>query len=203
MRPTLLLALAALALSACGGRPDYFLTPPPMASHHAEVRVSSLTVADMNLPTYAESVEIAVQSATGEVTLDEGALWADIPRRALTRHLVASLQARLSGQVAAEPWPAFDPPALRLEVAVDRMIGAPGGPFTFSGQYVVVSPESGRIVVSDRFAITLPAGAGLQGLVNAHARAVERLADEIAARLARWGGVSSSLTRRDVGHEVV
>lgn len=183
MRPTPLLALAALALAACGGRPDYFLTPPPLAPARAEVRAGSLAVVDMNLPTYAESVEIAVQSPTGEVTLDENALWADTPRRALTRHLVAALQARLTGQVAAEPWPAFDPPALRLEVAVDRMIGTPGGPFTFSGQYVVVSPESGNIVASDRFAITLPAGAGRQGLVNAHARAVERLADRIAGRL--------------------
>ncbi|PJN94517.1 hypothetical protein CNY89_14045 [Amaricoccus sp. HAR-UPW-R2A-40] len=63
------------------------------------------------------------------------------------------------------------------------MIGAPEGPFQFSGQYVLVSPASGRIVSTDRFAITTQAGPGPQGLVAAHARAVEALADQIAARV--------------------
>jgi uncharacterized lipoprotein YmbA len=150
--------------------------------------VASVAVADMNLPTYADAVEIAVLGPGGAVTLEKDALWADTPRRALTRHLVAALQDRLPrAQVSTEPWPAFDPPQLRVEVFVDRMIGAPEGPFDFSGQFVVVAQESGRIVASDRFAIGLQAGASYQGLVDAHARAVEALADRIVARVARVG----------------
>jgi uncharacterized lipoprotein YmbA len=191
MRTILPLALAgALALTACAGRPDYFLTPPaPSAA--AVGSAGSVAVADMSLPAYAETVEIAVLTETGAVQLSKDALWADTPRRALTRHLVAALQSRLNAQIATEPWPAFDPPALRLEVFVDRMIGAPEGPFQFSGQYVIVSNASGRVAASDRFALTLPAqGAGYQCLIDAHARAVEALADEIAARIARVGGVA-------------
>jgi len=189
-RPTLLALLAAAALAACGGRPDYFLTPPPATG--ARVASSgSVAVADVSLPAYAETVEIAVMTETGAVQLVKDALWADTPRRALTRHLVAALQSRLGAQIATEPWPAYDPPSLRLEVFVDRMIGAPGGAFQFSGQYVIVSNAAGRIVASDRFAVTLPPqGAGYQGLIDAHARAVEALADEIAARLARAGGLA-------------
>ncbi len=90
--------------------------------------------------------------------------------------------------MATEPWPAYESPDLRVEVFVDRMIGAPEGPFQFSGQYVIVSNLSGRVISSDRFAISLPAqGSGYQGLIDAHARAVEALADQIAARLARGG----------------
>jgi uncharacterized lipoprotein YmbA len=189
MRPTLLLTLAALALSACG-RPDYFLTPPPMTPDRPPVRVSSLAVADLGLPTYAESVEIAVQSPTGEVTLDEDALGPTPPAALSPATSSPPSRPAFPARSPPSPGPPSTPPALRLEVAVDRMIGTPGGPFTFSGQYVIVSPESGRITASDRFAITLPAGAGSQGLVNAHARAVERLADQIAGRLARGGGAS-------------
>jgi hypothetical protein len=189
MRPTLLALTAALALASCG-RPDYYLTPPPAGSARGGGG-SSLAVADMSLPAYAETVEIAALTETGAVQLARDALWADTPRRALTRHLVAALQARLAAQIATEPWPAFDPPALRLEVFVDRMIGAPEGPFAFEGQYVIVSSASGRVVASDRFAIALPPqGAGYQGLIDAHARAVEALADQIAARIARTGGLA-------------
>jgi len=190
MRPTLFVLAAALALAACAGRPDYYLTPPPAAGARA-AGAGSLGVADVSLPAYAETVEIAVLTETGAVQLAKDALWADTPRRALTRHLVAALQSRLSAQIATEPWPAFDPPALRLEVFVDRMIGAPEGPFQFAGQYVIVSNNSGRVVASDRFALTLPPqGAGYQGLIDAHARAIEALADQIAARVARTGGLA-------------
>ncbi len=190
MRPTLLLALAALALAACGGRPDYYLTPPPVAAAGTTSVLGSVAVADISLPAYAETVEIAVLTDTGAVQLSKNALWADTPRRALTRHLVAALQSRVNAQIATEPWPAFDSPSLRLEVFVDRMIGAPEGPFQFSGQYVIVSSTSGRVVSSDRFAVTLTAETpGYQGLIDAHARAIEALADRIAATLTRSGGI--------------
>jgi uncharacterized lipoprotein YmbA len=178
--------LVALALAACS-QPDYYLTPPPAASARAASSAGSLAVADISLPAYAEAIEIAVQDPSGAVALEKNALWADTPRRALTRHLVAALQSRLPSQISTEPWPSFDSPSLRLEVFVDRMIGAPEGPFQFAGQYVVVSPSSGAIVATDRFALTVQAGAGYQGLIDAHARAVEALADLIAARLARGG----------------
>ncbi len=181
--------VAALALSACS-QPDYFLVPPPAPTARAG-SASGIAVADMSLPTYAEAVEIAALTDTGAVSLDKSALWADTPRRALTRHLVASLQQRLNAQIATEPWPAFDPPSMRVEVFVDRMIGAPEGPFMFSGQYVIVSPTSGRIISSDRFSIELVAAQpGYQGLIDAHARAVEALADQIAARIVRSGGMT-------------
>lgn len=178
--PPLSLALLA-AVSACAPT-DYYLLPPEATAAPARVTGTSLAVADIELPAYAEALEIAALTSGGSVRLENNALWADTPRRALTRHLVASLQRRMGGLVAADPWPAFDPPALQLRVIVDRMIGAPDAALDFTGQYILVN-ASGRIVAADRFQITVPSqGPGYAGMLADHARAVELLADQIAAR---------------------
>ena len=172
---------AALALGACAS-PEYHLIPPPTPVARAPSPAASLAVADISLPSYAEALEIAVLTETGAVTLEDNALWADTPRRALTRQLVAALQQRLSGRIGAEPWPGFDGPALRVEVVVDRMIGAPAKPLEFAGQYIVTAPGSGRITASNRFAIGVPPqGDGYAALLAAHALAIDALADRIAA----------------------
>ena len=184
MRPPLpLMIAAALALGACAN-PDYYLLPPPQPVARLAAPVSSIAVAEISLPAYAEALEIATLAGPGAVTLNKNALWADTPRRALTRHLVAALEARLRARVGTEPWPAFDGPGLRVEVIADRFVGAPGGTVEFAGQYIVVDNDSGRITASDRFAIAVPTGGGgYEALMAAHARAVEQLADMIAARI--------------------
>ncbi len=178
-------ALSLLALTACGS-PDYYLLPAPQAQPaRLASPVSTVSVAEISLPAYAEAIEIATETAPGTLKLDGSASWADTPRRSLTRHLIAALEARLTAKVAAEPWPGFDRPGLSVEVTVDRLIGGPETPLVFSGQYVIVAPDSGRIFASERFAISVPAqNAGFTGLAAAHALAIERLADDIAARMA-------------------
>lgn len=188
LRPALPALALLLALAGCAGRPDYYLTPPPAAAARAAAPAGSVAVTEISLPAYAETVEIAALTETGAVQLAKDALWADTPRRALTRHLVASLQTRLSARISTEPWPAFESPDMRIEVFVDRMIGALDGPLQFSGQYVIASQLSGRVVAANRFAVTVPPqGPGYQGLIDAHARAIEALADEIAAAMGARG----------------
>lgn len=182
MRATLL--LAALALAACGGTPDYFLLPAPQPAQQASSPVSSVVVADMSLPAYASALEIASLTAPGVVTLDKTQLWADTPQRALTRQLSTALGERLRARVGTEPWPSFDNPGLRVEVTVDRFIGAEGGALDFAGQYFLISPSSGQITGGDRFAITVPSqGEGYPGLLAAHAVAIDRLAARIAGSI--------------------
>jgi uncharacterized lipoprotein YmbA len=177
-----LLLAAALAVAACGGDTSYYLLPPPGAAAR-QGSAGSIAVADISLPSYAGAIEIASLTGPGQAALAKQALWADTPQRALTRHLVASLEARLGARVLGEPWPGYDPPGLRIEVIVDRMIGSPGGGLEFSGQFVIVAVERGNIVAADRFALTVPSqGEGYPGLLAAHARAIELLADRIAAR---------------------
>ncbi len=179
-----LLAAAALALAACAGQPDYFLLPAPQPAARVAAPVGSIAVAEISLPAYAEAMEIAVMTGPGSAVADRQALWADTPRRALTRHLVAALDDRLNARVAAEPWPGYDPAGYRIEVIADRMIGTPGAEVEFAGQFIVVSPESGRVVATERFRVVTPvAGEDNAALMSAHARAVEVLADRIVARI--------------------
>ncbi len=179
------LVLACLALGACAGPPTYFLLPPTSAAVSRQASpVGSISVADINLPAYANALEIAALTGPGALKLDKTALWADLPQRAMTRNLAAALEARLRARVGTEPWPGFDSPGLRVEVIVDRMIGATGGGLDFAGQYDIVAPESGRVVAFERFSISVPAqGEGYPGLLAAHTRAIEQLADRIAASI--------------------
>jgi uncharacterized lipoprotein YmbA len=173
-------------LAACGAPPAYFILPPPEAAPQASAARTTISVAEISLPTYAENIEIATLAGPGTVAVDTKNLWADTPRRALTRHLVASLQARLGAQIATEPWPGLDRPALRVEVIADRMIGPVTGPLRFSGQYLIVSDFTGQIAVSKRFSFDIPVqGEGYPAFMAAHARAIEALADEIARAIAR------------------
>lgn len=183
-----LLAPPLLALLAGCGGPDYYLLPSEAAPARAAASRASVSVADIDLPAYAGALEIAKLGEGGAVRLETGALWADTPQRALTRHLVSALSSRLGGLVAADPWPAFDPPALQLRVIVDEMIGAPDAELDFAGQFFLVN-ASGRVVASDRFRFAVaPRGAGYPGLLASHARAIEELADQVAARVSARPG---------------
>ena len=160
-RPALAaLALLALLLAACGA-PSYYLLPPPAAvGPRRPPRSAPSSSPTSAVPTYVDALEIASLTGPETVDLSKRSLWADSPRRALTRHLAAALDARLAARVGTEPWPAFDAPGLRIEVIVDRMIGAPGGTLDFTGQYAIVSPTSGTLRALDRFAIAVPVADG-------------------------------------------
>ncbi len=178
------LVAAASALAGCGGGGTYYLLPPAPAATRQPSPVNGISVADIGLPTYASALEVAALTGPETVTLEKSSLWADDPTRALTRHLAAALEARLATHVGTEPWPGYDTPGLRVQVDVDRMIGAPSGGLDFAGQYVIIAPASGRITAADRFAISVPPqGEGFPGLLAAHARAIELLADRIAATI--------------------
>ena len=175
------LLLAALGLAGCGATPDYFLLPAPRPAQQVSSPVGSIVVADMSLPAYASALEIASLTAPGVVGLDKAQLWADTPQRALTRQLSTALGERLRARVGTEPWPGFDSPGLRVEVTVDRFIGAEGGALDFAGQYFLISPSSGQITGGDRFAFSVPSqGEGYPGLLAAHAVAIDLLAARIA-----------------------
>lgn len=177
--------LAALALAGCSSA-DFYLMPPPQApAARLNAPVSTISIAEMNLPSYADAIEMARLTGNGVLQLDDSANWADTPRRALSRHLAAALEARLTARVTTEPWPGFDSPGLRIEVTVDRLVGGPETAVEFTGQYIIIVPESGRIYLSDRFAIVSNiVTPGYAGLADAHGRAMDQLADRIATRIA-------------------
>ena len=175
--------VACLALAACGSETAYLLPQAP-AAQKLPSPVRGIALADVGLPSYASDVGLASLIAPETVKLSKSALWADDPTRAVTRHLAAAIEARLATHVVPDPWPGYDPPGLRIEVKVDRLIGATDGEVEFAGQYVLIEPESGRITAADRFAITVPSrGEGYPGLLAGEAHAIEVLAGQLVARI--------------------
>lgn len=184
--------VALLALAGCGSGTAYLLPPAAGQATRLPSPVRGIALADVSLPAYASDVEIAALVGPETVKLEKSALWADDPTRAVTRHLAAALEARLATFVVTEPWPGYDSPGLRVQVFVDRLVGSPSGGVEFSGQYVLLVPESGRITATDRFAIIIPPqGESFPGLMAGEARAIEALADRLAARISGRRAASS------------
>lgn len=191
MRPLPCLLALAVLVAGCGSSPNYYLLPPTEPAAPSAAAARTLAVAEVGLPSYAEAAEIALLGPDGVVSVDDDALWADEPRRAMTRHLIAALQTRLDAEIGGEPWPELERPELRLEVIADRMIAGPDGRLHFTGAYNIVAPESGRFVAADRFALAIPIrGEGYPALLAAHARALDTLADLLVPQLARLSGTS-------------
>jgi uncharacterized protein len=185
-RPALARLAVMLLLGACG-TPQYYLLPQqPQPAMQYSSGYRNIVVSDFSLPAYAEAIEIPALQPDGTVELQTNQSWADDPRRGLTRHFAAALQARLGARVSTDPWPGFaSDPELRVEVTIDRLIGAMGGSIDLEGQYFILRAQSGEIFASDRFRIQEPVqGEGTTAFVAAHGHAVEALADRIAARIA-------------------
>ena len=102
-RPLPFLAAALLALAACG-QPSCYLLPTPQPAPTRAAPVASVVVADVSLPAYADALEVATLTGPATLELPKRSLWADTPRRAMTRHLAAALDERLSAP-ASPPSP--------------------------------------------------------------------------------------------------
>ncbi len=186
MKKALLLLGVALVLGACGGNEDLFVLPRATPASEVAVRVQSIEVRDVVVPAYVADANILVQDADGALRPLGGALWADDPRTGITQALATRLDLGTSATAAAEPWPLFDGPDLRVQVIVERMIARADGLFEFSGQFAVVSPSGAQRDFLRRFDITTPhEGANPQSVADALGRALALLSDQITASIAR------------------
>jgi len=178
-------ALVALAGCAETALPSYYLLPTPEVSGSAPYSGGTIAVREMELPLYARLLEFASLNEDGSVDVSDANRWADEPPRAATRALVSALKQLTGAPLVAEPWPATVTPAIRVDVAVDRFIGdLTGGTLELSGQYRIVRQGGGDGDQSS-FTYRIPiAEPGYKALAAAHSRAIAKLAEEIALRIA-------------------
>ncbi|SLN24498.1 hypothetical protein AQS8620_00719 [Aquimixticola soesokkakensis] len=174
---------AVLLLAACGG-PDLRV---PVPSANSALRdpssIPSVELLTVSLPSYASSEQISTEQADGFISDKDAPLWSDDPARAVTLQLTRNLTEITGATVAPEPWPFDAYPAARIDVRVENMLATNAGLFQLSGQYYVSDTE-GRGRNSARFfEISEPlTGSDLGALAAARARAVVRLAEDIATR---------------------
>jgi uncharacterized lipoprotein YmbA len=175
-----------LALAACGDTAARYLVEPAPTAAPVALRLSSIEVRDAVLPAYAEDVQILAQDASGALVPIRGAEWADSSARAVTAALARSLDLQSTAAVASAPWPLSDGPAGRLDVRVDALVARADGTFQMAGQYAVSSFDAPGREALERFDIRVPLTAeGPGAIAAAQGQAIDRLAAQIVARLAR------------------
>lgn len=185
MTRQVLAALTLVLLGACGGEPLRFDLPPTAGpAERIPVSVGSVEVRDVSLPLYASQEPIFVEGPDGALTSDSSLLWADDPVRGFTEGLAFSLAAQTRARVAAEPWPFYDRPQVRVDVRVSRALPGRDGIYRLSGQYFVAATQGTAREVARRFDLAAPF-VELSAVSIAAAKA--QLIDELAARIARDG----------------
>lgn len=191
-------AALSLALAACAAAPPerrVALNPAETAAAVGATRPTAarlVGVRTVALPDYAEDEKIYVAAEDGALRPADGVLWADDPDRAITRALAASLDAGLSAEALAEPWPRVADPDLEIAVAFDRLAADSTGRVTAEGEYQLIRARARRPgLTQERFALsaggaTDPADARrFSNIAAAHAQVIaelaRRIADDIAA----------------------
>lgn len=175
----------SLLIAACGSDTQY-LVAPVGAEQQVALRVRSVELRDVVLPEYAEAPEILQQGADGGLRPIRGAVWGDGSARAVTGRLAASLAARTTARVAAEPWPLEGYPEAAVSVRIDRIVARADAQFEISGQFAIAAPERPGLETLQRFAVVVPVvGAGPGAIAQAKGAALDAIAAQIAGRLAR------------------
>ena len=183
--------LALCALSGCAAKVDekrLMLAPSPSVSA-ASVPAGLIALRQASLPDYARDPRIFLEGADGSLTVEEGQRWADAPDRFVTRRLAATLDAAVSADVVAEPWPRAARPDLVVEVYFDRLLGDATGSVRADGRFRLYRPEAEGVAFHD-FRLSARGGgpvggqAGYRAISEGYARVLADLAGEIGAKAA-------------------
>lgn len=179
---TLLPVVAVLGLAACTADEIRFASTAVEPTARITTRYSSVEVAEVTLPVYADSEEIFTEDATGALTA-LGPLWADDPSRAMTLQISRDLASITGAKVAPEPWPFRDYAAAKVDIRIEEMVATRSGLFRISGQFFV-APDAGGADRSVQFSVSapFPSSASASQIAAARAVATTKLAEDIAAR---------------------
>lgn len=170
-----------LTLAGCSETPDRFTVEPPEATETVRIAFGAVEVREVSLPAYAAADEITVRDASGNLTPESGALWADSPERAVALELARHLTDLTRARVASEPWPFEAFPDARLDVRFENLIAGDDGQFRASGQYFV-GVSDGRRERSGLFDLSVPFDpkGGPQAIALARGQVILDLASFIA-----------------------
>lgn len=186
----LIAVLLSAALAACAATQEpasYLLEAAPRAQPAGPLDGPALGLREVELPLYARRPQMATIGPGGEVSSSDLHRWAEEPPRAASRLIARALSASLARPVVVEPWPPGVAPAALVDVDVDYLIGALGGELRLGGQYRLTGVD-GSGGAARPFDMREPvAGETYGALAAAHGRALDALADLVAADLVAAG----------------
>lgn len=183
-----LLALCALALSAClGGRSPsvqfYNLSAAEAGSAGEELADEpAIAVGPVIFPKSLRRSQVVIRTGPNTVELDEFNRWAGSLSADFLDALGANLGALLGTErVSVYPAEARYPLDYRVTLDVDRFDGAPGTSLVLSARWTVSTGDDGNVLAVRHSRIENPvAGDSVADLVRAHDAAVADLGRQIA-----------------------
>ncbi|MEP3329429.1 PqiC family protein [Sedimentitalea sp.] len=171
-------------LGGCGESAARYLLDAPLPAQKVGVRVRTIEIRDVALPDYASASEIMAQDEAGALLPVPNAVWADDPVRGISLALARNLDAASTATAMTEPWPLDQPPDVRVDVRVERMVSQFDGQFRLSGQYAIASRDLIVRERIERFDILRPmADQSPAAVAAATSAAVLTLSEQIAANL--------------------
>ncbi len=196
-RPARALAvLLLLAAPGCLRRSEpvvlHVLRPLSPARDGAPAAAPALEVMPVRLPESLQRAQLVTTAGEGALALSERHRWANGLERDLQRVLSENLAALL-GSEAVVPYPDGEKvkAAWRLDLDVQRLDGRPGGMLVLRGTWSLSPAAGGASVLRRRIALDEPVGGpGLDALVAAHDRILDRLGREIAGSASAWPAAS-------------
>ena len=180
--------LAVGLLTGCSGpAQQYILSEPQSAITASRHHPSQIGVDQVVVPAYLVGNKIPIQSAAGELTYCDAAVWATAPEKGITRHLIAYLQKRFATpHVYRYPWDIEKSTGVRLKVILNRLIYVESQSAVVLEASFFVEPISGHGRRARLFTTTVPVPKGETPLiVVAMNRAIDRLAEAAAQMIGR------------------
>jgi hypothetical protein len=179
--------LVAMSLAGCRNpSPAVTLhTLSPLAIPSSVKSDLALEVMPVRLPELLLRSPIVLQNGAGSHRLSGTHRWGNLLERDMQRVLAENLSSHL-GTPSVVPYPQGEAvkAAYRISLEVSRMDGTPGGTLAFRGTWMLQKAGTNQLVTLRKAALDEPVGSqGIQDLVAAHDRILEKLSQEIAAEL--------------------
>jgi len=145
----------------------------------------AVEVLPVRLPEMLQRSQVVTALGPDSVELSPGARWANTLDQDMQRVVVDNLSRLLgSDRVVASPLGVRVNAALRVEVAVQRCAGRPGGALRFSATWLITRRGVAQALLLRRTVLEEPvAGLDAEALVAAHNRVLAALCAEIAEGL--------------------
>jgi len=179
----------AWTMSGCGGpAQQYILSEPTDAILHAGRRVAQIGVDKVAVPAYLSGNKIPIQSAAGELTFCDAAIWATAPEKGLTNHAIVYLQKSFATpSVYRYPWDIERKNGVRLHIALSRLVYVEAEEAVVLEASYFVESLMGKRRRARLFVTRVPVAKGETPLiVVAMNRAFDRLLNEAARTITHF-----------------
>lgn len=175
------IVLAVLALAACRSSAGQFYTLVPLApDKHAEPGSEfQIELLPIDVPADVDRTQLVVRRSSGEVAMVDSQSWIAPLSLELRRAFAGTLQAKLGARVMTDELLETKRPTFKVKLVVQRFESVLGDRALIEATWSVRGEKGEPLVCSMRTSEW--ASGGYDKLVEAHQRALSRVAEQVAS----------------------